>query len=102
MKRIKITDKRWIGDGEPPFIIAKIGNNHNGEMEIARQLVRKAKEAGCDAAKFQKKDVETAFPQDLLNSPYLGANSFGRTYREHKQFLEFSGDQLSRTQAIGR
>ncbi|MEI6604254.1 MAG: N-acetylneuraminate synthase family protein [Verrucomicrobiota bacterium] len=100
MKRIKITEQRWIGDGEMPFIIAEIGNNHNGDMEIARQLVREAKAAGADAAKFQKKDIETAFPQELLCKPYTGVNSFGETYREHKEFLEFSGEQLSELKTL--
>lgn len=94
MKRIQLTQDRWIGDGERPFIVAEIGNNHNGDMKIARELVEKAKEIGVDAVKFQKKDIDEAFSKELLNKPYLGSNSFGATYREHKQFLELSEGQL--------
>jgi len=94
MKTIQLVPGRRIGDGEKPFIVAEIGNNHNGDMDIARALVRKAKEVGADAVKFQKKDIETAFSPELLDKPYSGPNSFGETYRKHKEFLELSVAQL--------
>lgn len=94
MRRIKLTENRWIGEGEYPFVVAEIGNNHNGSMEIAKELIRKAKDLNVDAVKFQKKDVENAFNKKLLDMPYLGPNSFGETYREHKQFLELSPEQM--------
>jgi sialic acid synthase len=100
MRKIIITKDKSIGDGEPPFIIAEIGNNHNGSLEIAKQLIHKAKEVGVDAVKFQKKDVETAFSKELLDSPYLGPNSFGKTYREHKEFLELSISELAELKAL--
>ena len=95
MRIIQITKDVKIGEGEPPFIIAEIGNNHNGSMEIARKLIYKAKEVGVDAVKFQKKDIETAFDKVLLESDYIGPNSFGKTYRDHKKFLELSISQLA-------
>ena len=58
MKKIQLSDEhwigegkkeRWIGEGEPPLIIAEIGNNHNGDIQIAFNLMEKAKEAGADA-----------------------------------------------------
>ncbi len=94
MKKIQVTPHRAIGDGEWPFIIAEIGNNHNGDMDIARELLRKAAEAGVDAVKFQSKNIETAFPKDLLDKPYTGPNSFGATYREHKYALELTEEQM--------
>ena len=100
MKRIKITEQRWIGDGEMPFIIAEIGNNHNGDMQIAHNLIREGHAAGADAVKFQKKDIETAFPQELLRQPYTGPNSYGETYRKHKEFLELSSEQLSELKVL--
>ena len=84
---------RLVGDGNPTFIIAEIGNNHNGDMGIARELIDKAKEFSVDAVKFQVKNIEKAFPSDLLDSTYSGPNSFGSTYREHKKVLEFSHDE---------
>jgi len=92
--KIKITEGRWIGKTEYPFIIAEIGNNHNGNLDIALKLLKIAKEVGVDAVKFQVKDIETAFPKELLDRPYEVPNSFGKTYREHKLALEFSEEQL--------
>lgn len=94
VRKIKVSENRWVGDGEYPFIIAEIGNNHNGNMELALKMIKVAKDIGVDAVKFQKKDIETSFPKELLDSPYEGINSFGNTYREHKQALEFSEQQM--------
>ena len=83
-----------ISENNYPFIIAEIGNNHNGDMAIAKKLIDEAQKCGVNAVKFQTKDIETAFPQELLNKNYEGPNSFGKTYREHKQVLELSLNQL--------
>jgi sialic acid synthase SpsE len=83
-----------VGEGEPPFIVAEIGNNHNGSLDLAFQLIERAKEAGVDAVKFQVKNIEKSFSKELLDSSYVNENSFGKTYREHKIALEFSKDQL--------
>ena len=83
-----------ISENNYPFIIAEIGNNHNGDMKIAKQLIDEAEKSGVNAVKFQTKDIETAFPQELLNKNYEGPNSFGKTYREHKQVLELNFEQL--------
>ena len=63
-------------------------------MTIAKKLIDEAQKCGVNAVKFQTKDIETAFPQELLNKNYEGPNSFGKTYREHKQVLELSLNQL--------
>lgn len=86
---------RWVGDGHPTFIVAEIGNNHNGDFELAKILIEKAHECGVDAVKFQVKNIEKAFPKELLDSPYQSHDSFGRTYREHKQYLELSHEQYA-------
>ena len=96
MNKIKLTEHRSIGKDEPPFIIAEIGNNHNGDLQIAFELIEKAKTAGADAVKFQVKDIELAFDKELLDKPYTGPNSFGETYREHKLALEFSEDKMKK------
>ena len=77
-----------------PFIIAEIGNNHNGSLDTAKKLIESAKEAGADAVKFQVKNIEKSFAKELLDSPYVNENSFGKTYREHKMALEFSEEQM--------
>ena len=94
MNKIKISENRSIGENEPPFIIAEIGNNHNGSLNNALELIKTANDIGVDAVKFQVKNIEKSFSQELLDSPYVTENSFGKTYREHKQALEFSKEQL--------
>lgn len=81
-----------VGEGYPPYIVPEVGSNHQGSIDIARKLISEAKRVGADAVKFQKKDIETCFPEDLLDSPY--PNGFGKTYREHKEALEFSEEQM--------
>lgn len=87
--------KYVISEDNYPFIIAEIGNNHNGDIKIAKKLIDEAQKCGANSVKFQTKDIETAFSQEMLNKNYETRNSFGKTYREHKQFLELSINQLS-------
>jgi sialic acid synthase SpsE len=94
MEKIEIFDNRSVGKNELPFIIAEIGNNHNGNIDLAKEMMRICKKIDVDAVKFQVKDIETAFSKELLDKPYTGSNSFGNTYREHKEALEFSKDEL--------
>jgi sialic acid synthase SpsE len=94
MRKIKLTENREIGENQHPFIIAEIGNNHNGSIDTAIKLIKAAKESGADAVKFQVKNIEKSFSKELLDSPYINENSFGKTYREHKMALEFSEEQL--------
>ncbi|MEI8033129.1 MAG: N-acetylneuraminate synthase family protein [Chlorobiaceae bacterium] len=56
--------KRTVGDGHPVFVIAEIGINHNGSMEVAKKLIEGAALAGCDAVKFQKRSPEHCVPKD--------------------------------------
>tara|TARA_B100001093_G_C26832053_1_gene1016592 strand:- start:1351 stop:2196 length:846 start_codon:yes stop_codon:yes gene_type:complete len=69
------------------FIIAEIGINHNGDIKTAKELIETAKQSGCDAVKFQKRDVDTVYSQDLLDSPR--ESPWGKTQREQKNGLEF-------------
>lgn len=64
MSELILRNGRKIGGSHPCFIIAEIGLNHNGDIEIAKELIRKAKEAGCDAVKFQKRTPEVCTPRD--------------------------------------
>ncbi len=94
MQKIKLTEDRYVGETYPPFIIAEIGNNHNGDIKNAFELIKIASEIRVDAVKFKDKNIEKSFSKDLLDSPYTNENSFGKTYREHKQVLEFSKEEL--------
>lgn len=85
-KTIKIGN-REVGDGQPCFIIAEIGINHNGDLEIARRLIDAAVNAGCDAVKFQKRTVEVVYTAEELAKPR--ENPFGPTNGDLKRGLEF-------------
>tara|TARA_B100001559_G_scaffold304526_1_gene294040 strand:+ start:142 stop:981 length:840 start_codon:yes stop_codon:yes gene_type:complete len=70
------------------FIIAEIGINHNGSLKIAKDLILMAKAAGCDAVKFQKRDINTVYTEEELNKPRK--SPWGNTQRNQKEGLEFS------------
>mgnify|MGYP001332726604 CR=1 FL=1 len=69
------------------MVIGEIGINHNGDLHIAKQLIDMAKNAGCDAVKFQKRTVEIVYPPELLDSPRQ--SPWGTTQRDQKMRLEF-------------
>ena len=70
------------------FLTAEIGINHNGDVEIAKKLIDIAKNANCDAVKFQKRTVEKVYSKQVLDSPR--ESSWGTTTREQKLGLEFN------------
>ena len=70
------------------FITAEIGINHNGSLKIAKKLIDVAKDAGCDAVKFQKRTIEKVYEKNVLDS--LRESPWGTTTREQKEGLEFS------------
>lgn len=69
------------------FIIAEIGINHNGDLELAKRLIDLVVEAGCDAVKFQKRTVDKVYSQEMLDSPR--ESPWGHTQRAQKEGLEF-------------
>lgn len=74
------------------FIVAEIGQNHQGNLDIAKELIREAKLCGADAVKFQKRNVKLLLTPEEYNRPYDSPHSFGRTYGEHREFLELSAE----------
>ena len=75
------------------FISAEIGINHNGDMSICKELIDVASDSGCDAVKFQKRDIDQVYTQDFLDSPR--ESPWGKTQREQKAGLEFTADQYN-------
>jgi len=69
------------------FIVAEIGINHNGDMSICKELIDIASESGCNAVKFQKRDINKVYTQEFLDSPR--ESPWGVTQREQKSGLEF-------------
>ncbi|MFA6318553.1 MAG: N-acetylneuraminate synthase family protein [Elusimicrobiota bacterium] len=84
---------RPIGDGYPCYVIADVGLNHNGDLGAAKELVRAAAAAGCDAVKFQKRDVANLAIGKVLDAKDERFPMFGATYRQIREHLEFDRAQ---------
>lgn len=78
-----------ISDDSHCYVIAEIGHNHQGSLEKCKELFLAAKGAGVNAVKLQKRDNKALFTRVAYNKPYDNPNSFGSTYGEHREFLEF-------------
>ena len=89
---IDVAEDCTIGDDQPCFVIAEIGQNHNGDMEIARRLIDTAATCGASAVKFCKRHIPSELTKEAYNASYVGPNSFGETYGQHREFLELSVD----------
>jgi len=91
MAEIKIADSR-VGDGNPCFIIAEIGLNHNGDIELAKKLIDVAFVSGCNAVKFQKRTPELCVPLEQRNM--MRETPWGYiTYMEYRYKVEFGVEQ---------
>ncbi|XP_054268101.1 sialic acid synthase-like isoform X2 [Macrosteles quadrilineatus] len=95
---ISLVGGKSVGGLFPCFIIAEIGQNHQGSINIAKKLIHIAKECGADCVKFQKSCLAEKFTEGALARPYTSPHSWGETYGQHKQFLEFSLDQYRELQ----
>jgi len=85
-----VVDGKVIARDGPAYVIAEIGNNHQGDLEKAKALVHAAKECGVDAVKFQKRENRVLFTRAYYDAPYDNENSYGSTYGEHREFLELA------------
>ncbi len=86
MSTVQIGSKQ-VGDGQPCYVIAEVGINHNGDIDLAKRLISVAAAAGCDAVKFQKRTVEVVYTEKELSTPR--PNPFGETNGDLKRGLEF-------------
>ncbi|HET6548846.1 MAG TPA: N-acetylneuraminate synthase family protein [Solirubrobacter sp.] len=82
-------DDFQVSDSGDCFVIAEIGHNHQGSLEQAHELFREAKACGAHAVKLQKRDNRSLYTRDLFHRPYENENSYGSTYGEHREALEF-------------
>ena len=73
------------------YVIAEIGINHNGSLELAKQLIDVAKDAGADAVKFQKRTIDLVYTKEMLDSPR--ESPWGNTQRQQKEGLEFGSGE---------
>ena len=88
-KRSLTIDGTVIADGTGAYVIAEVGHNHQGSVETAKQMFEEAKRCGANAVKLQKRDNRTLYTSEFFHKPYENENSFGRTYGEHREALEF-------------
>ena len=88
-----------VGDGHPTYVIAEIGINHNGDVDIARQMIDAAVHAGVDAVKFQKRTPEVCTPPDQQKQ--MRDTPWGYiTYLDYRYKVEFGVDEYVRSTVI--
>jgi len=94
MARVVELKGRPVGDGCPNYIIAEIGINHNGSLDIAKRLIDVAKAAGCDAVKFQKRTPEKCVPAEVRDK--MRETPWGYiTYLEYRYKVEFGEEEFT-------
>lgn len=86
-----VIDGHQVGPGNPCLVIAEIGINHNGDVELAKKLIDVAVDAGCGAVKFQKRTIDVVYSAEELARPR--ESPFGETNGDLKRHLEFSPEQ---------
>ncbi len=88
-----------IKDSGDCYVIAEIGHNHQGSVKKARELFDEAKAAGAHAVKLQKRHNRSLYTRELFQRPYENENSYGATYGEHREALEFGKAEYQELQA---
>ncbi|MGB9437335.1 MAG: N-acetylneuraminate synthase family protein [Desulfobacterales bacterium] len=88
MRKLTI-DGNIIDDKSNSYVIAEIGHNHQGDLATAKKMFRVAKECGANAVKLQKRDNRGLYTKAIYDKPYDNRNSYGATYGEHREALEF-------------
>ena len=91
---------KLVGADQPAYVIAEIGINHNGDLDVAKRLISVAVAAGCDAVKFQKRTIDVVYSQEELGRPR--ESPFGTTNGELKYGLEFEQEEFDELDAYCR
>lgn len=89
-----------IGGPNNCFIIGEIGQNHNGDVNLAMDMIKMSKTAGVDCVKLQISTLNERFTKSALDRPYDSPNSYGSTYREHRNALALTREELTRCQQV--
>ena len=95
-------DGTLINQESDCYVIAEIGHNHQGDLETCKKMFLEAHNCGCNAVKLQKRDNKTLFTAEGYNRLYDNRNSYGATYGEHREFLEFGRDEYRELQEYAR
>src|SRR4051794_24102240 len=100
-RRLEI-DGVVVDDASQCYVIAEVGHNHQGSVEQARKMIAEAKACGANAVKLQKRDNRGLYTREMFNKPYENENSYGATYGEHREYLEFGRSEYEELQAYAR
>lgn len=101
MRKLTI-DRVTIHDESDCYVIAEMGHNHQGRVATAREMIRVAKECGASAVKLQKRDNRFLYTNAMYNKPYDHEHSFGLTYGEHREALEFGWEEYCELKAYAQ
>ncbi|MBL0715723.1 MAG: N-acetylneuraminate synthase family protein [Desulfosarcina sp.] len=101
MRKLTIEGKA-IEDSSDCYVIAEIGHNHQGKLGTAREMFKVAKESGADAVKLQKRDNRKLYTAAAYAKSYENPNSYGKTYGQHREFLEFEWPQYIELKAYAQ
>lgn len=93
MARELIIDGVKINDASDCYVIAEIGQNHQGDVETCKKLFDSAKACGANAVKIQKRNNFKLYTKEMFDSPYNSENAFAETYGTHREALEFNKEQ---------
>lgn len=93
-----VVDGTRISDDSPCYVVAEIGHNHQGKLEICQRMFERAKAAGASAVKLQKRDIARLYTKSYRDKPYGGVNSYGATYGRHREALELTKADFRRLQ----
>jgi N-acetylneuraminate synthase/sialic acid synthase len=97
MRTLEIDGVR-VDDETVPFVIAEIGANHQGDLDTAKAMFKKAKECGANAVKLQKRDNRSLFTRQMYESHYDSPNAYAATYGAHREALEFGREEYQELQ----
>ena len=94
-----IVDGTRIADDTDCWVIAEIGHNHQGSLEQCKELFAEAARCGAHAVKLQKRDNRALYTREAFNRPYENENSYGPTYGQHREALEFGRPEYQELKA---
>ena len=95
MKQFNINNK-IINSNSPAYVIAEIGNNHQGDLELCMKMIEEAQKCQASAIKLQKRDNKKIYTKSFYDQKYNSQNAFGKTYGEHREYLEFNFEQYEK------
>lgn len=101
MREININDKTY-SDDTTPYVIAEVGHNHQGKIDLAFELIKAAASSGASAVKFQKRSNVDLFTKKAFDAPYVNENSYGATYGQHREALEFGKSEYLECMALAK